>query len=438
MIVKPKIFQGTGTYKVRFFYWDVVGGVLTDKVIERYVNAGGTVIAPAIPTTLSTTTKRSPALEFDSWNITTLTNIQQDVDVGAIYKNATDGGIRKTHAFIVVTATTGYTVPVYFNKSDTSTLTISWGDGSADYTTTSSGNLSTNHTYSIVGTYEIKMWISSGAGTYGFGNGSSSTSFVGGYTDEYRRCLLNLFIGDNVTTIGTYGLYREMSLTKLSIPNNITSIGNNGCNVCSSLLFINIPSSITTLGNSVFSSCSKISYITLPNSLITIGSALFESSSGLTSIIIPNTVTSIGSSAFYNCYSLKKVILSNIITTLTNVFYGCTGLTELIIPSTVTTIGYSTFQYSGLLSINIPSTVTSIGDDAFNNANRLQKIIINRFELPSTITTIGTGIFSNNNSQCRIYVPVGSGTVYKTATNWSTYANQIYENTAENRALFGD
>jgi len=439
MIVKPKIYQGSGTYKVRFFYWDVVGGVLTDKVIERYVNAGGTVIAPAIPTTLSATTKRSPALEFDSWNITTLTNIQQDVDVGAIYKNATESGVRKTYAYIVVTATTGYTVPVYFSKSDDSTLTISWGDGSADYTTTSSGNVNTSHVYSTDGTYEIKMWISTGTGTYTFGNGSNTTTFIGGNTGSYRTCLLNLFFGDNVTAIGDYAFYQNY-ISKTNITNNITSLGAYCFSGNYSLNVINISNSVTSIGNYSFSDCYKLLNINLSNSVTSIGNYSFGSCRDLQQVIIPNNITSLGEDVFYRCMGLKKVILSTGLTTISaGMFESCYGLTDINIPSNITSIGDGAFYESGYPSnIDIPSSVTSIGAQAFNVASKLTKIIINRFTAPSTITTLGASALASLNNRCRIYVPTGSGDIYKGATNWSTYASQIYENTAENRALFGD
>ena len=38
---------------------------------------------------------------------------------------------------------------------------------------------------------------------------------------------------------------------------------------------------------------------------------------------------------------------------------------------------------------------------------------------------MGDNCFTNN--PCNIYVPRGSGDAYKTATNWSTYADRIYE-----------
>lgn len=440
MIVKPKVFQGSGTYKVRFFYWDIVDGVLTYKIIERYVNAGGTVIAPVVPTTLIATTKRSPALEFVSWNYSSdnLTNINQDIDVGAIYRNTTSGGVRKTHVFIVTTANTGLVVPIYFNKSDASTLTISWGDGSADYTTTSSGNLNTNHTYSTAGAYEITMWISSGAGTYSFGN-TSSNNFIGGSNSDYRKCLDSLFIGDNVTTLPNYALYNMYNLRKLNIPIGVTSLGQYVLGYCRSLEYAIIPAECTSIGTSCFTDCYYLKNLLLGYGTTTLGDSILINCSTINYIIIPNSVTTLGASTFYNSSIVKAKISDNVTTIPTNTFASCAKLQEVIFSNSITSVGNSAFSDCvNLSSISIPNTVASLGDSSFYFCPYLKVMTVNRFLEPSDITTLGSTAFSSPNTQFRIYVPVGSGDVYKGATNWSTYTNRIYEDTVENRALFGD
>ena len=121
---------------------------------------------------------------------------------------------------------------------------------------------------------------------------------------------------------------------------------------------------------------SSIKSITIPSSVTSIGQSAFNQCKGLTSINIPNGVTSIGGSAFA----------------------GCTGLT----------------------SITIPNGVTSIGNQAFYNCNHLTSITIEA----TTPPTLGANAFGNTNN-CPIYVPAESLEAYKTAKNWSTYADRI-------------
>lgn len=462
MIVKPKIIRDTGDYLVRFHYLDIENGELVDKIVERYVNAGDTAVAPGIPTSLSAITKKSCDLTFNSWNHTDFTNIQRDLEIGAIY-NTTD---TKTHVFI--TLNTSRVVPIYFTKSDSSTLTISWGDGSANYTTTSSGSINTIHTYATAGIYEITMWISSGTGTYSFGNGSDTTSFIGGNDNVYRNVLSRVFIGSNVTSLEAYAFYLNRKLNILTLNSIITTLSGRALALIE-IESISIPKTVTTLGDFLFLACRRLKFlsfsettienfginilsgtynlngnISLPN-FTNLGSGvygrLFGSNTFFNKITFhPNTVT-LPEYSIYQAYNISEIILPTSLTTIEQIsIVYCEPLVNITIPSTVTSMAGGIFQYcESLQKITIPSGVNSIGDYTFNNCYRLKAVTIKRFTAPSTITTLSsTNAFSGVGSQLIIYVPVGSGSVYKGATNWSTYANQIYEDTPENRAIFGD
>jgi hypothetical protein len=463
MIVKPKIFQDSGTYLVRFLYLDIEDGVLVHKNIDRYVNAGETVVAPSIDATLAATAN-SCALEFVEWNQTDLTNVQWNKVIGATYRNAAESGIRKTHAFIVVNSGSGLEVPLYFYKSDTSELTISWGDGSANYTTTTSGNLNTTHIYATAGKYEIKMWISSGDGTYGVGNGSNTTSFVGGAsTSPYIFCLESCFIGDSYTTLLAYSFYVQRKLSIVSIPKNVTSISQNAFSSVMGLTNIIIPNSVTSIGANTFDSCRGLQNISLSSSVTTLNTSCFYFAESLSGLDIPKNVTTISSNLFVNCTNLIFVNYPSEVTSLSsgcnracvnlrsikyetvnnaigsNAFSSSYTLRSFIIPETVTTINSSAFALSGIQNIIIPAAVTTINATAFENCYALSYITLKRFTAPSTITTLANvNVFNGISSALRIYVPVGSLAVYQAAANWSTYASQMYEDTPQNRALFGD
>ena len=126
----------------------------------------------------------------------------------------------------------------------------------------------------------------------------------------------------------------------------------------------------------------------------------FSNKTTLASIEIPNAVTIIDEMAFNSCYGLTSVNIPDSVTDIkTGAFIHCTGLTSIEIPSSVTTIG---------------------GYAVFYNCNSLTSITC----LRTTPPTIGTTIFDNTNN-CPIYVPAESVNAYKTATNWSKYANRI-------------
>ena len=211
------------------------------------------------------------------------------------------------------TVATGKDVVLYLNKSDGSTLTVDWGDGSSnDFKNTGNFNTGT-HSYSTYGDYQVKMWISSGSGTYGFGNASTTTTVVGGNTQAQRDMLLYAFVCDNVESIGAYAFYFCRSLTGITIPSSVTSIGTYAFQYCFSLTSITIPNSVTSIGISAFRDCYS-----------------------LTNIVIPDGVTSIGDNAFRACISLKTYVFERTsgITAIggTDTFTGINTSAKIYVP----------------------------------------------------------------------------------------------------------
>lgn len=129
-----------------------------------------------------------------------------------------------------------------------------------------------------------------------------------------------------------------------------------------------------------------------------IGNYLFKNCTSLTNIIIGNYTKRISVASFVNCTGLKSVIMLDITNIAGMGFSGCSGLTSVTIPNSVTSIAYYAFiNCSGLTSVTVEATTPpSLGDSAFSGTN-----------------------------DCPIYVPAESVDAYKTATNWSKYADRI-------------
>ncbi|HIY16030.1 MAG TPA: leucine-rich repeat domain-containing protein [Candidatus Intestinimonas stercorigallinarum] len=106
-------------------------------------------------------------------------------------------------------------------------------------------------------------------------------------------------------------------------------------------------------------------------------------------------------------------------------FQYCSSLASVTIPDGVTSIGSYAFQYCfSLASVTIPDGVTSIGTYAFHNCYGVKEYHL----LPTTPPSLSNAnAFNSIPSDCIIYVPVGSLEAYQTATNWSTYADQMRE-----------
>lgn len=196
------------------------------------------------------------------------------------------------------------------------------------------------------------------------------------------------------------------------------------------LIEATIPSGVTSICNNVFNNCSGLTSVTIGNGVTSIGTAAFFGCTSLTSIVIPNSVTSIAGGAFTGCDSLTSVsidsnaIVSSAYTSSTNMknIFGL-QITEYVIGNSVASIGQSTFQSSNALtSVTIGSGVTSIGDNAFNGCSGLTSVTVSA----ETPPTLGTSAFDDNASGRKIYVPAESVEAYKSAENWSTYADSIF------------
>ena len=129
------------------------------------------------------------------------------------------------------------------------------------------------------------------------------------------------------------------------------------------------------------------------------------------------------------CNMLQKVYIGNNVSSIsTYAFRYCYSLASITIPDGVTSIGsYAFYNCNSLTSITIPDGVTSIGDYAFRFCYGMKEYHFLSLTPP---TLDGTNVFSNIPSDCIIYVPKGSAEAYKTATNWTTYAQYIQEEPA--------
>ncbi len=152
------------------------------------------------------------------------------------------------------------------------------------------------------------------------------TSITGTSGFKNQSTLDDIYIGSNVTSIGSYS-FQYSGNFNITIASGLTTIANYGCGGSYISGSLKLPNSVTTIGDYAFI-YSTLTSITLPTnaSFTTIPSSAFQYC-GLTSITIPSNVTSIGGYAF-----------------------ASGGLTSLTIPSTVTTIGSGAFRYNASLT----------------------------------------------------------------------------------------
>lgn len=263
----------------------------------------------------------------------------------------------------------------------------------------------------------------------------------------------------------------ELKLLKNTKENLRTAIMEKGVTVSSSDLFSTYPtriSQISTESGTYDESLKKLldgSYTSyeIPNGTEKLKHSAFHSYTSLVSITIPPSLKSIGQSAFKNCTSLSGVLISDLsawckinftvnygdstsnpLKLAKRLYLNGTLIKDLVIPSNVTEISAYAFSVdTALTSLVIPDNVTTIGEDAFSNCSGLKTVEIGTgitniggaaFQWCTKLTSItikaetppgiSSGSFSSTNN-CPIYVPRKSLKAYRTATNWSNYADRI-------------
>ena len=178
----------------------------------------------------------------------------------------------------------------YMSLAVNGEISIDWGDDS-EATTVTGTSLTTRkavgpHAYPAVGSYTIKITVTSGSWGF-YGTTTYSLLYKSSSIDRnrvYASCVKDIRIGAGCTSFGQYSFYYCLSLANITMPNSVTSIGSNAFQYCYSLASITIPSGVTSIGSNAFQSCSS-----------------------LASITIPSSVTSIATKAFTNCYGLGAI-----------------------------------------------------------------------------------------------------------------------------------
>ncbi len=474
MIYKKGSVMAVG-YKVRFIDFD--GTVLKTEMVVRGDNA----TPPDLPDYSTACTTR-PALTFQGWN-NDYTNVTSDIDIGAVWIPA-DG---KTHLFITLNEATGLSPKLLVYKLSSTPMTIDLGNGSQ--ITTYSGIQNVTLNYSQYGSYEVIISDSStytlghnDVSTGIFTNAAqyknilqaaylgNSVGGIANYTFANCQSLKVVTIPQHITNINHGAFVYCYSLQCAVIPGQVSVIASWAFNSCYAMHEAILPRQLYSIGNQTFLYCISLESIVLPPNLELIYEYAFQHCYSLSYIKMQNKVFYIGIGAFEYCYALKEMTLSsNVVRINENLFNECRSLQTLNIGTKSLEIGAKAFcNCHALKEIKLPMLVSNIGPYAFYNCYSLTSLILperlmnigneafsacyslDRIVFPSTMTTIGNSIFNlcyrlseivlkstnppalsaNNNfiksnNTYKIYVPDESVDLYKTAANWTAYANHI-------------
>ena len=224
----------------------------------------------------------------------------------------------------------------------------------------------------------LNSWVSNVSSTGTFVKNPDMTTLPTGTSGIPSGWTVVDDVEENINT--TYSIQYTSSDGKVVTPNNTNVFGANivSNNYIDGQGIISFDGPVTMIGNNALENCTKLTSVTIPDSIITIGQFAFNNCTSLTSVNIGDSVTTIGNHAFYRCTSLTSVTIPDSVTTIDgSAFYNCTSLTSVYCKAT----------------------------------------------LPPSLGH--TSVFDSNGSGLKIYVPAESVDAYKSATNWSEYADAI-------------
>jgi len=284
-----------------------------------------------------------------------------------------------------------------------------------------------------IGNVKIKAYT----GTVGTNNDYMTITYPDNEIPQFGFCswtnsLSFIIMPSTIKSIGSFAFYHCSTLKSVSIPANVTNWGTNVFDSCDALDSINLAEGLTTLGTFAFRMCSALKNIKIPSSLKSWGDQTFQSCTALRNIVLGNTISCLGDYAFQYCSSLDSVAIpSSLKTWGTNPFDGCTGLKTVELKDGLTHLGnYSFYGLTGLKTLSIPTSVTNLGSMAFENCSGLLSICSYR-PTPIIFDFSFIGPFEGvNTTNCTLYVPAGSKSLYQNALFWKDFKNIIEGATA--------
>lgn len=310
--------------------------------------------------------------------------------------------------------------------------------------------------------------------SWAFSNFVSDDVFIG------KTSLKSVKLPVNLTTVGWNAFRGCSGIDEIAIPSGVKELEDGAFQGCSALAIIDIPFTVSTIGSSAFENC--ISLITISISGLgnfgenmrgSVPQRAFAGCTGLTSISIPSTIGNINNEAFLNCSSLTSLYLPESVSGIGLKAFTGSNVSITVDPNSIWLYSNDGVLITKYLTTNgvgnstlihcprnkqgqyiIPEGVTKIGDEAFSECSGLTTVI-----LPSTITTIANKSFSNcsglssitalntnpvdlsessevfngiNKSECSLFVPASSVSVYSNAGLWKDFNIKRLAPTIEN------
>ena len=189
-------------------------------------------------------------------------------------------------------------------------------------------------------------------------------------------------------------------------------------------------SGLNTFGAKIVSNTYEngVGILTFDAPVSKIGTNAFLENHLLKSIELPQSTTQFGSHAFCYCINLESVNIPSGVTQIGACAFGeCRKLNDITLPEGLSVIEAQTFAgCQSLTNITIPASVVEIEEQVFYSCNAMREVYCKPSTPPSTTKRfLDTWESFSGCFDATIYVPMESVEAYKTAEDWSEYADSI-------------
>ena len=141
-----------------------------------------------------------------------------------------------------------------------------------------------------------------------------------------REQILNLYLPEGLTRIGTRAFAECTGLSVVNIPGTVEVIADSAFLGCSSMTMLTLNTGNLTIEQRAFSQCTALADLRLPDTLLKIGHHAFYMCESLSYVTIPGYVREIGSGVFSYCSNLIRADINAAAQMPAWSFYGCNRL----------------------------------------------------------------------------------------------------------------
>lgn len=170
-----------------------------------------------------------------------------------------------------------------------------------------------------------------------------NVSVVDKYMFSYCTGLEEVYLPDNITSVGLWGFRGCTALKSVRLSEKLSQVSDYGFSECKSLDNVIFPASMTSVADNSFSNCISLKTLDLGSSLQIIGPSAFENDSALQGVVIPKTLYGLGVASFKNCVSLPNITIRSITSVGKQTFQGCTGLKWVSLSAKTSSLGQNSF-----------------------------------------------------------------------------------------------